>query len=73
MQTGAAATVEGGDPQPLTLGGKPVSQGLMAERLPLFGDKEGSVLNVEMTVKTRGFTALKTEACGLTQEVYLHF
>ncbi len=26
-----------------------------------------------MTVKTRGFTALKTEACGLTQEAYLHF
>jgi 3-deoxy-D-arabino-heptulosonate 7-phosphate (DAHP) synthase class II len=33
----------------------------------------GSVLKVEMTVKTRGFTALKTEACGLTQEAYLHF
>jgi cytochrome oxidase Cu insertion factor (SCO1/SenC/PrrC family) len=33
----------------------------------------GSVLNVEMTVKTRGFTDLKTEACGLTQEAYLHF
>jgi DDE superfamily endonuclease len=26
-----------------------------------------------MTVKIRGFTALKTEACGLTQEAYLHF
>jgi hypothetical protein len=35
--------------------------------------KLGSVLKVEMTVKTRGFTALKTEACGLTQEAYLHF
>jgi hypothetical protein len=28
--------------------------------------KRGSVLIVEMTVKTRGFTALETEACGLT-------
>jgi hypothetical protein len=33
----------------------------------------GSVLKVEMAVKTRGFTALKTEACGLTQAAYLHF
>src|SRR5215510_13741032 len=36
-------------------------------------DRDGSVLKVEMTVKTRGFTALKTEACGLTQAAYLHF
>ena len=34
---------------------------------------EGSVLKVQMTVKIRGFTALKTEACGLTQAAYLHF
>jgi hypothetical protein len=33
----------------------------------------GSILKVEMTGKTRGFTALKTEACGLTQAAYLHF
>jgi len=26
-----------------------------------------------MTIKTRGCTAWKTEACGLTQEAYLHF
>jgi hypothetical protein len=32
-----------------------------------------SVLKVEMAVKTRGFTALKTEACGLTQAAYLYF
>jgi hypothetical protein len=30
-------------------------------------------LKVEMVVKTRDFTALKTEACGLTQAAYLHF
>jgi hypothetical protein len=33
---------------------------------------DGSVLKVEMTVKTRGFTALKPEVCGLTQAAYLH-
>jgi hypothetical protein len=33
----------------------------------------GSVLKMEMTVKNRDFTALKTEACGFTQAAYLHF
>jgi hypothetical protein len=36
-------------------------------------EQKGSVLKVEMVVKTRDFTALKTEACGLTQAAYLHF
>src|SRR2546429_5943542 len=30
------------------------------------------VLKVEMTVQLRGFTDLKTEACGLTRAAYLH-
>ena len=34
---------------------------------------DGSVLKVEMAVKTSDFTALKTVACGLTLAAYLHF
>jgi len=35
--------------------------GILGEKRPGFGN----VLKVEMAVKTRGFTALKTEICGL--------